>query len=73
MPFASALTIYKEALDIVNKGAREGIYDSELAELTSDYIKQLAWEEVDSVKISDRESLLITQPLDENIEIEIAI
>ncbi|NET45489.1 hypothetical protein [Okeania sp. SIO2B3] len=45
----TALEIYKEAFDAINAGAREGVYDSELAELAANHIKQSAWNEVQSV------------------------
>jgi plasmid maintenance system killer protein len=44
----TALQIYKEAFDVINEGAKEGTYDLELAELAADYIKQSAWDEVQS-------------------------
>jgi hypothetical protein len=44
----TALKVYKQAFDVINEGAKEGIYDLELAELAADYIKQSAWDEVQS-------------------------
>ncbi|MFB2972615.1 hypothetical protein ACE1CD_26955 [Aerosakkonema sp. BLCC-F183] len=67
----TALKIYKDAFDHINAGAREGIYDRDLAELTADYIKQSAWEEVESVKGHNQHSTLIVQQVDENTEVAI--
>jgi hypothetical protein len=50
----TALQIYQEAFDVINEGAKEGIYDLELAGLAADSLKQLAWDEVQSAKHLDR-------------------
>ncbi|NEP86479.1 MAG: hypothetical protein F6K18_06370 [Okeania sp. SIO2C2] len=50
----TALEIYKEAFDAINAGAREGVYDSDLAELAANHIKQSAWKEVQSVRNLNR-------------------
>ena len=44
----TALAIYKQAFDKINTGAATGLYDKELAELTADYVKGAAWDEVQS-------------------------
>ncbi|TAG88899.1 MAG: hypothetical protein EAZ09_01540 [Oscillatoriales cyanobacterium] len=44
----TALRIYKKAFDTINEGAKEGIYDAELADLAAESIKQSAWDEVQS-------------------------
>ncbi|WP_249104784.1 hypothetical protein [Argonema galeatum] len=67
----TALKVYKDAFDLINSGAREGIYDPDLAKLTADYIKQSAWEEVQSVKKHNHNSALIIQQIDENMEVAI--
>lgn len=50
----TALQIYQEAFDVINEGAKEGIYDLELAGLAADSIKQSAWDEVLSASSSER-------------------
>ncbi len=42
----TALRIYKEAFDAINQGAKDGIYDLELADLAAESIKQSAWDEI---------------------------
>ena len=42
----TALDVYKQAFDIVTKGASAEIFDTELAELTADYFRQSAWQEL---------------------------
>lgn len=51
----TALQIYKQAFDVINEGSKEGIYDLELAELAADYIKQSAWDEVQSAIHSNQQ------------------
>jgi hypothetical protein len=50
----TALQIYQEAFDVINEGAKEGIYDLELAGLAADSLKQSAWDEVQSAKHSNQ-------------------
>lgn len=42
----TALTIYKEAFDLIKKRAMHGVYDQELSDLTGNYLKQEAWQEI---------------------------
>lgn len=50
----TALQIYQEAFDVINEGAKEGIYDLELAGLAADSLKQSAWDEVQSARHSNQ-------------------
>jgi len=50
----TALQIYKGAFDAINAGAKEGVYDPELAEIAANHIKQYAWDEVQSVMHLER-------------------
>jgi len=51
----TALQIYQEAFDVINEGAKEGIYDLELAGLAADSLKQSAWDEVQSARHSNQQ------------------
>ncbi|MDB9518498.1 hypothetical protein PN466_16255 [Roseofilum reptotaenium CS-1145] len=42
----AALQIYKDAFEKIKQGAKEGIYDLDLAESAAQYIKESAWDEV---------------------------
>lgn len=41
-----ALQAYKAGFDIARQGAEEGTYDKELADLTADFFRDAAWQEV---------------------------
>lgn len=58
----AALQIYKDAFEKIKKGAKEGIYDLDLAESAAQYIKESAWDEVkDLIKPK------ISQPKSQNL------
>lgn len=42
----AALQIYKDAFEKIKQGAKEGVYDLDLAESAAQYIKESAWDEV---------------------------
>lgn len=46
----TALETYKAAFDEIHAGAAAGTYDQELAALTAEHVKRMAWEEVQGFK-----------------------
>ena len=68
-----ALSVYKEAFDYVNEGAVSGVFDPELAEMASDFLKESAWQEI--LKVSKQNQMDFSQKkhLDKHLQNNLVI